>query len=78
MLVVEGGAGHGPVSVEDDGGEAFVGGRCAGWHGFDFSDGLEAGTVKSVGGGGVVTLGASLLEDGGSAGLFGGPLGGGL
>lgn len=78
LLVIEGGAGHGAVSMKDDGGEALVGGRRAGGHGFDFGDGLEAGAVESVGGGGVVALGAGLLEDGGAAGFFGGPLGGWL
>ena len=78
LLIVEGGAGHGAVSMKDDCGEALVSGRRAGGHGFDFGDGLEAWTVESVGGGGVVALGAGLLEDGGAASLFGGPLGGWL
>lgn len=78
MLVIECGARHGAVTVKDDGGEAFVCGRSSGGHGLDFGDGLEAGTVEPVSGGGVVALGAGLLEDGGAARFFGGPLGGWL
>jgi len=74
LLVVKRGAGHGAVPVEDNGSEAFVGGRRAGGHGFDFGDGLESGSVESAGGGGVVALGAGVLEDGGASSFFGGPL----
>ena len=74
LLVVERGAGHGAVAVEDNGGQAFIGGRGAGRHRLNFRNGLKAGPVESAGRGRVVTFGAVLLENGGAARFLGGPL----
>jgi hypothetical protein len=75
LLIVEGGAGHGAVTVEDYGGQAFVSGWRAGGHGFDFGEGLKAGTMEPSGGRGVMAFCAGLLEHGCAASFFGCPLG---
>jgi len=75
LCVRKRGSRHHVAAMEDDRGEALVGGRLAGGHGLDLGDGLQTWAVERVGVCGVVAAGAGLVIDLGTAGFFGGPLG---